>query len=292
MQQQNKEKKFNVPVKTLKGFNRNQLVNFKQIYADNLIKLKKYSDTATGIGCSIDKNGLPATGLTEDVHTRNAKGQTVVSVGTRKAMETLLGYGEGTLKQGSVYWLTWNVKVDSDVLVLKYLFLYSQSIVANGVGEIEENSKAEYVLYSEEQEATQKVTARKSLKTAYALSEKLDLETKINILAIEGYNADSTAVNTIDNKIDEMIEADPAYFLGIVENSNLISMSLLSKCLDGGIITMKDGAIYHNEVILGHDKESAAEAIAKSDKVQKVLKAKLSGDMDILKEALETKETE
>lgn len=291
---------FNAPIPTLKDFNRNKIVNFKQIYADNLIKLKKYAETNTGFGCSLDKNGNPATGLTEDKQFKDAKGKMQVIPGTRKEMERLMGLAEGTLKNTSVYWLTWFVKTDADVLtldlnddhdLLKYLFLYAQSIVAVGHEEIEVNAKAEYVLYSEEQEAEVKVKGRKSLKRSYAISEKLDLETKINILAIAGFNADASAPNSIDNKIDEIIEADPEVFLKIVEDSNLIHKSLLSKAMDAGIIIVKEGNIHHNEVLLGHDHDAAASAIAKSDTLQAVLKAKLSGDMELLQKVLsESKE--
>jgi hypothetical protein len=87
-------------ITTLEGLNLNRTINLKQIYSDPLIKLKKYVDAYTSIGPSLDKNGFPTTGLTEDtkeVVTGNKIPKTIK--GTRKEMEGLLDLPEGTLKQ-------------------------------------------------------------------------------------------------------------------------------------------------------------------------------------------------
>jgi len=56
------------------------------------------------------------------------------------------------------------------------------------------------------------------------------------------------------------------------------------------VLTMEDGAIYHGEVILGYDRTSAAENLAKNETLQKIIKAKMSGDMDVLKAAFKAEE--
>jgi len=291
------EQTFNTPIQSLKDVDRTKPVQFKQIFSDALIKMKKYNEAYTMIGPGLSKSGLPATGLTEDRQYRDAKGKIQNIIGTRKEMERELDMTEGSLKPKSVFWLTFNVRVDSDTRTLDlqdpqdlliYLFLYAQSIVANSLKEIETNSKAEYVLFSEEQEAAIKVKARRSLKEAYKVSMELDLETKINILSIKGYNADATSPASIDNKLDEIAEEDPAAFLELVEDSNLVYKSLITKVLDKGILTIKDGAIHHGEVIIGIDVEEAAKSVANNKKLEKILKAKLSGDLDLLKESLES----
>lgn len=281
-------------VKTLQGLNRNVVVQLKQIHFDPLIQLKKYDGTHTGIGPGLDKNGFPETGLTEDY--KSASSGNPVK-GTRKAMEEMLDLAEGTLKQTSDYWHKFFVRVGSDPIeldlssphdLLKFLFCKAQTNVADGLSEISDNSKHEFVLYSEEQEAATRVQGRQSLKKAYALSENLDQETKINILAVYGEIADATSPNAITDKIDEYIEEDPDKFLQIAEDENLVMKSLVTKCLDKGVLIMKEGAIYHGEVMVGHDKESAAGALSKDKKLTTIMKAKLSGDMDLIKEALST----
>jgi hypothetical protein len=52
---------------------------------------------------------------------------------------------------------------------------------------------------------------------------------------------------------------------------------------------MEDGAIYHGEVVVGHTKDLAASAIAEDKTLEAIIKAKLSGDMDLIKKALTTK---
>jgi len=283
-------------IKTLVGFDRNRTVSFKQIYTDPLIQLKKYVDTFTNIGPAIDSHGRPVTGLTED-HTPppvNGKIQKMVR-GTRVEMEQELDLAEGTLKQNSVYWLAYKVRIGKDTIkydlthpedLLDFLFLSAQTIVANGLSEVGTNSKIEYVIYSEEQEAADKVIQRRTLKKAYVLADSLDIETKVNLLAIHGFIVDASNTNTIENKIDEIVEADPGKFTREVNDTSLVYAALITKCLDKGILVMDDGAVLHGEVKVGYSKDVAAEALAKDNVLQAVLKAKLSGDMNLIQEAL------
>lgn len=288
-------------IQTLEGFNRNLKVNFKQIYSDPLIKMKKYNEAYTLLGAGLDKNGLPSTGLTED-YTEPKIGNKIPKVikGTRKVLERELDLEEGTLKNTSPYWAAYQIRVGSDPLewdlrdpmdLLKYLFAIEQSIVCDGIKNIQGSSKYEFVMYSEDQEAEQRIAGRGALKQAYRLAEELDLETKMNILNVYGIIVDASNVNTIIDKLDEQIEANPTLFLERANDGFLVTRSLVTKALDKGVLTMADGAIYHGEIILGYDRQTAAENLAKNDTLQKVLKAKMSGDMDIIKQALKGEAT-
>jgi hypothetical protein len=287
---------------TLDGLDRNVTMYLKQVHADPLIQMKKYADTYTGVGAGLDKNGLPVTGLTEDYTTVGSSGKTRIVKGTRKVLEQELDLAEGTLKNTNAdYWAKYFVRVGSDPIamdlrvghdLLKYLFSLAQSIVADGVSKIGSDSRIEYVLYSQEQEAANRVKGRRNLKTAYNLAETLDLETKINILAVYGEVADATSPNAIIDKIDEKIEEDAKKFLQIAEDGNLVAKSLLSKALDKAIFTKKDGAVYHEDVVVGYTPDDAAAAIAKDKTLRAIIKAKLSGDMDLIREALAGKPEE
>lgn len=280
-------------IKTLSGFNRNKVVNLKQVYSDPLIKMKKYADAFTSIGPGLDLNGFPSTGLTEDF----VDGGKPV-LGTRKALEQELDLAEGTLKQSSPYWASYGVRIGSDTIalnlsdphdLLKYCFLRGQTIVANGLDKIGSDSRVEYVLYSEEQEAETRVKGRKSLKAAYNLAERLDLETKINILAVHNIIVDASSANTIEDKLDEIMEKNPDAFIKLVSDDYLVFRSLVTKCLDSGILTTEDGAVYHGDIVVGYTKEAAAEAVAKDSTLTAILKAKLTGDMDLISKALKAK---
>jgi hypothetical protein len=258
--------------------------------------MKKYADCNTGLGPGIDKNGLPVTGLTEDMEVPNPSGRSnTVVPGTRRAMERELDLAEGTLKQTSKFWGSYYIKLDSEPMelvlnqphdLLKYLFALGQSNVANSLADINKSSQTEFVLYSEEQEAKTRVEGRRALKEAYILSEKLDLETKVKILSVYGEVVDSTSPNTIIDRLEERLEEDPAKFLKIAKDNKLVIRALLSQVLDKAILTTKNGAIYHGDVVVGHTEELAVEAIAKDETLRTILKAKLSGDMDLIAEAI------
>jgi hypothetical protein len=280
-------------IKTLNGFDRDRVLKIKQLRVDPLIKLKKFDGSYTMIGPGLDSNGSPSTGLFEDFKTPG--GSKALSKGTRRQMEALLEVEEGHLKPRSPYWTTFSVRMDSEILeldlnddmgLLKYLFLKGQNIVSDGFAEAELNADGEYLIFSEDQEAKIRVSGRRSLKKAYALSDNLDIETKVQILSVFGINADASKPNIIEDKIDEKIEEDPEKFLTLANDENLIYRSLFSKCLDKGIITAKEGTFYHGEVELGYDRGTSVDAIMKSGQLKAVLKAKLSGDMDLIKSAL------
>ena len=287
--------------KSLSDIDRSVIVQIKQIHSDPLIKMKKYDGAYTGIAPGLDKNGRPATGLTEDRKERipageKGAGQIRNIYGTRAEMEKLLDMPEGKLKTSSDFWDRYNIRVDGDPLdldlsdphdLLKYVVASAQSIVANGFDEIKTNNKAEFVIYSEEQEAATRVDARATLKRAYRVSESLDLETKLNILAVFGIKADATQPSIVDDRIDDKVEENPAKFLELVDDSNLIERSLIMKALDKGILLIKDGKILHGEMVLGYDKESATKVLAKDPTLQAIIKAKISGDMELIKDALE-----
>lgn len=279
-------------IKTLNDLNRNAKMYLKQIYPDPLIGLKKYADTSTGLGAGLDKNGFPVTGLTEDI----LEGGKVKVQGTRKQMERLLDLPDGSLKHTNVnYWAKYFIRIGSDPIELdlndpvdlqKYLFAYAQSIVAIGQKDIKKDSRYEFVLYSEEQEAQQRVANRRDLKTAYRVSDDLDLETKIHILSIYGEIADATAPNSIIDKIDEKIEENPAKFLQIANDPLLLAKSLIKKALDRGVLSLGDEGVMHNQVSIGATENAAAAKVVKDKKLATILKAEISGDFELVKEVL------
>jgi hypothetical protein len=287
-------------IKSLKNLDRVRVVKLKQIYSDPLIKMKKYDGAYTQLGPGIDAHGNPVTGLTEDRIIRDDKGKETEILGTRKEMETMLDLADGTLKNTGAFWLAYNIRLGSDPLeldlqdphdLLRYLFAHAQTIVADGLKAIGDSSKMEYVLYSEEQAAEERVVERRTLREAYVLADKLDLETKVNILSVYGMIVDASSVNTIEDKIGEKIEENPKKFMEMVSDEDLVYRSLVTKALDKGVLIMKDGSIFHGEVNVGYDRISAAKAIAKNITLQAVLKAKMSGDMDLIAEALSKKKT-
>jgi hypothetical protein len=286
---------------SISDIDRTVIFQLKQIHSDPLIKMKKYDGAYTGIGPGLDKNGKPATGLTEDRKYRipagkKGAGQIKSVIGTRAVMEKELDLPEGELKASSSFWDRYTIRVGAEPVdldlsdphdLLKYIVAMAQSNVANGFDEIDRNNKAEYVIYSEEQEAAVRVDSRKALKKAYKISENLDIETKINILAIYGIIANHTDINVIDDRIDDKVEENPEKFLALVNDDNLIERSMIVNALDKGILLIKDGKILHGEMVLGYDKDSATKVLAKDPTLQAIIKAKISGDMDLIKKALE-----
>lgn len=284
-------------LKTLKGFNRNRKVTFNKIHADPLIRMKQYSNTHVNIYAASSKNGKPATGLTEDITgLRDEKSKVLPNIlGTRKVLEYELGLQDGELLPQSKFWETYLVKysgapetlnlADPDDL-LKYLFLLAQPHVSPTLAEVKNDSIYEFVISSDEQEASVKVAKKNHLKKAYVVSDSLDMETRIQLLTAYGHSVDSTQPNTIITALDEEIEADPKGFLELVEDDFLVYRALVRKCLTAGILTKADGGIKHSDFLVGIDYKTTAEAIAGNEKLEAVLKAKLSGSMDLIRETL------
>lgn len=283
-------------ITTFENFDRARTVKIKIASTDPLIKLKKYSGCVTGIGPGLDKNGFPVTGLTEDYQPARVDGKVQKKIpGTRVILERELDLEEGTLKQNSVYWHGFTVPMDAEDLVLdlrdghdllKYLFCVAQSNVADGLKNIQQSSQIEFVIYSTIEEAQQRNRGRKNLKDAYNLADKLDVETKVNIMSVYGEVVDATAPSIVEDKIDEKIEQDPAKFLKIANDGNLIMKSLVSKALDKAVFIMRDGGVFHGEVSVGYDKASAAIALGENPQLEAIVRAKLNGDLELIQKAL------
>lgn len=288
------KKDFRVTV-DIHSINRNREVKIKLIKADPLTKIKKYEDSYDKLKPGLNSSGLPDTGLTDTGWKTNKRGNQEEVEGSRQILEKELGLNPGALGPRSEFWDSFSIDIGAEDLVLNlndpthllnYIVAMRQSIVAKGLKEIGQNSKAEYVLYSSEEEAATRVSARRLLKKAYMLADKLDIATKVDILNVYGIIVSASDINTIEDKIDEKIEEDPSTFLAIVDDDFLKFKALVTKCLDKGILHIENGSVYHKDMLIGFDNKAAASSIAKNNKLEAILKAKLTGDMDLITAAL------
>jgi len=278
-------------INSLSDIDRSQTVALKLLRVDPLIKLKKYNGAHTLLGPSLGKRGLPVTGLVEPHETlEGAKVE-----GTRPQMEKILQMEPGTLQRSSPFWGTYQIRIGSDELrlelnddqdLLKYLFLRAQSNVAIGLKDAGSSAKHEFVLYSDEEEASLAAKEGGYLRKAYRLADDLDAETKAEILSIYGMVVSTTKISTIETKINEQIASDAKKFLTIADDPALKHKALIRRCLDGGVLHLEDGVVKHGEVEVGMTIPLAAIAVSKNKPLETILKAKLSGDMELIKEAL------
>jgi len=275
----------------LKQVDRSMTYIVKQLRVDPLIKLKKYTGATTQIGPSMNGRGNPVTGLVEPHTTLDG----VKVEGTRPQMEEILGMSPGTLKENSPFWGTYLVRIGAEDKrldlsekedLLAYLFLRAQTRVALTLKNAGTKAAHEFVMYSPEEEDKLKAARGNFRRKAYALADELDLETKAEILSIYGQIVHTSKVNTIEAKINEQIDSDAKKFLAITDDPTLRHKALIRKALHAGVLHLEDGAVKHGEVEVGMTIPLAAIAVSKNKPLETVLRAKLTGDMEVIKKAL------
>ena len=250
-----------------------QVYNLRKINPDSWAGIRLYSYANEDIGPAIDKQGLPVTGLTEDVFKTNAKGNKEITKGTRKLLEEEMQLDEGTLKKGSLikhsqFWINFVIRVgegdlslNTDIAedTLKVLFLKAQPQIAFGVKSIKASSK--YVLFTAEEEAKQSNTKKRSRRDAYRLFEELTLKDRIEILEMTGVKTLDLTPDVIEDRLSDYMEEYPAKFTAMVKDPARKNKTFVRECLNKGILTMEDGAVMYNEVVLGFDISSATNSL-------------------------------
>lgn len=254
-----------------------KVYTLRKIHPNTWSGIRLYNFANEDIGCAMDAQGLPITGLTEDEMVPNAKGNKELVKGTRTQLEEAMGLEAGTLKKGSTlkpneFWVNYNIRVGADDVHfdtsiperrLAVEFLKAQPQVAYGVANIK--AKSEYVLFTKEEEAANSNKEKKVKRTAFSLFEKLTLDDMAEILEIIGVRASSLSRDVIEDRLSDYMEEYPTKFIAIVEDPNRKHKTFVRKALDKGVLTMQDGAVMFNEIVVGYDADSAAARLFSED---------------------------
>ena len=233
----------------------------------------RFSDTKEGIACNIDSQGLPITGLTEDIKVTNEKGHIEIVKGTRTLIEEALGVEPGYLKRGTTikhsdFWVQYCVELSTserrfdtsipdDWLAIE--FLKAQKQVAFGSQNI--TPYTEYLLYSPEEAAISANKNNKGKREANKVFETLTLGDRKEVLEMFGFRAESLSADEVESKLYDTMEEFPDKFLMFVNDPTRKQQAFVRSCLDRQVLTIEMGNIMYKETLLGYDVKNATSAL-------------------------------
>lgn len=212
--------------------------------------IAKYKNCYDYIGPYWTKAGNFYTGLSEE---------------DARRLEKALGYPEGHLSPYSHFWKTYSIKlgVKDEILhterpedELKYLFLKSHKRVALGTGNI--SPQTDYVLVNSDAEAEIKNRFNKAKREAIVEYNKMTLEDMRKCLRIYGTKTDNISNELIENKLFELIEANPQkFFLLWVNNKNKETQYILETAISKNIIRKSKNVYYYGTDVIGRSNDDA-----------------------------------
>lgn len=174
-----------------------------------------------------------------------------------KELSEILGWD---LKPHSKFWHDYSVVLNEHGTVLdlsdpvqelQYRVLLTKTEVANSPDEIKPYSV--YVMYNEEIEAEK---ANKSFDyelSAYSYIKEMSEEERANFLKLFGFRTRNMSPSIIKKTLKDRADKDPKGFVELYEDKNKTIKILIEDCIHNGVITVKNGAYYFGEDMLGAD---------------------------------------
>lgn len=230
------------------------ILKLEKARVDNWTKRKFFEGTSAKIGPSIDQTGLPVTGLKD---------------GKEEAKwEGLLGLPKGTLGRNSSYWndfviivdangSQFNTDVNEDALKIK--FLQAQTLVAQGSDDLLKNSKAEYLLFSEEAEKVSKNKVRRRRNEALKKVAGMDPAELKGMIYMYGHNPTSMSEDAIEDFIYEKVEQDPATFQLIAKDPTREAKVFVHALTKSQILEVRGGAYMYNGEVVAYGLDATAQ---------------------------------
>lgn len=244
-------------------------VTIKQRNTHAWSNIKSYDTAVTSISPKLNKIGRIETGLTPDDEER---------------LEKALNLPKGTLAFNSPYWETFTIRIRQGELELdtaipeheiQYKVLLTMDKFAKNLSE--KSSKADFVIYNEEQEAEVNNVARNSKKKAYTvLNAMSETEIKEALIAM-GKKPQSTSPQVLEDMLGSIVDSKPDYFLSIVEDKFFKQKVFLNKLLQNGILKKVGSQVVYDKEVLGYDVESTIVFLIdpKNDTIVEALKKQL-----------------
>jgi hypothetical protein len=148
------------------------------------------------------------------------------------------------LSKGSDYWKTFFIRTSvGDIILdtdnpmdeLKYLFLKSHKRVKNSL--MENKAGANFVLINRDEEARKENVYAKTEREAISAFDKLTPTEMRKALRVFGHNADSMSNEVVENKLYQVIKANPQSFLDRwVKNDDREEQVLIETAISKNII--------------------------------------------------------
>ena len=228
------------------------VLKLEKARTDNWTKRKFFDGTSAKIGPSLDAFGHPVTGLTP---------------AEEKKYEKALGLEPGTLNKSSDYWANFMIVVDAEGArfddsvaedEMKVKFLKAQSLVADGTSDLLKNPKAEYVLFSEEQEQADRNKKRRLKNKVLRLVSGMDLNEWKGMVYMYGQNPSGMDEEAIEDFVYERAEDDPKRFDLLASDPAKNDKVFVHKLVKAGIVEPRGGAYLYNDENLGYGLDAVA----------------------------------
>jgi hypothetical protein len=188
--------------------------------------ITKYKNCFEDLGSYYTRSGLLYTGL---------------DVEDEKRLGSLLGIN---LAKGSDYWKTFFIRTSvGDIILdtenpmdeLKYLFLKSHKRVKNSL--MENKAGANFALINRDEEAKKENSYARVEREAISAFDKLTPTEMRKCLRIFGHNADSMSNEVTENRLYQVIKANPQSFIDRwVKNSDREEQVLIETAISKNII--------------------------------------------------------
>lgn len=160
-----------------------------------------------------------------------------------------MGIGRVVLRKQDNYL---DLSIPEDYIKYKIL-LANKDYIASSLQELEDRPKAtyQYVIINENAEAHQNLTKMDTIKRCYMEYGKIenDFDTlRVVVELISGRPISSKVkLDYLQGKVNEFIQNDPRRFLTTVTDELLPAKVLIRKCVEAGLIGMKNDAYYLRE---------------------------------------------
>jgi hypothetical protein len=215
----------------------------------------KYKDCFEKIGPYLTRSGNLYTGLEDIV----VNGKVTINP-DRERLEKSTGLD---LSPNSEYWITFRVRTaGKDIFLdtsdafdeIRYLFLKNHKNVMSSI--MDRKPTANFVLINQEDEAKEANNFNRLKRRAIKEFDKLTSEEIGQALRILGHNADNISKEIAEQKLYDLVEADPEKFLDKWVNNNTKDTEYLIKTAVSKNILRKSKNIYkYGTDIIGHTLE-------------------------------------
>lgn len=177
------------------------------------------------------------------------------------------------LSPTSVFWSTFNIKLDSRDLVLdlndsydelRYLFLKSHKRVANGLAD--RKATANFVIINEEAEAKETNLRNKIKRQAIKELDKMTASEMRKCLRILGSNAEEMSSEVIEQKLSDFVENNPEAFIEKwVNNSSKEMEFLIQEAVAKNVLRKNKNVYRYGTDIIGHTLEDVVAYLSKTE---------------------------
>lgn len=164
------------------------------------------------------------------------------------------------LSPNSSFWEEFTVVLDNKGTMLDltdpiqeiyYYILTTKSDIATSTDKVKPHSI--FVMYNEEVEAEKENKKFEYELAAYSYLKDMSEEERANFLKLFDFKTRNMSPSVIKKTLKQKADDDPKFFVELYEDKNKIIKVLIKDCVQNGVVSLKNGAYYFGEDMLGAD---------------------------------------